>query len=138
MSLTLTKTPAGDDVWGRHRVWVGDVKFDSSYPAGGEAVAAGDFTMGSLMGVQVLGGNAAAAAYMMHFDSANSKLMLTYPTGGATTAPAAVADPIVTTGSATASVVDATTPNITPGRGKELRAATDASTITFRILAVGL
>lgn len=137
MALTFLKTSDGDDVWGRHRSWIGDVTFDASYPAGGEAVTAADFLMGSLMGVYVLGGNAAAAVYLMHFDTANDKLMLAYPTGGATAAPAAVADPVavVTTGALATADPAA---EITPGRGKELLAATDASTLTFRVLAIGL
>lgn len=56
------------------------------------------------------------------------KLLMSYPTGGATAAPAtATPAPLVTTGASTASAVNATTPAITPGVGKACVVNTDFS-----------
>jgi hypothetical protein len=70
------------------------------------------------------------------------KILLTFPSGGAATAPATAATApvgLAATGAATASAVDATRPTVglTPGCGKVLPASCDASTITVFIDAVG-
>ena len=167
MALTLTHLPEFQfSIGGQLTFVVFDVTFDSSYPAGGEAVDADkDLGFGAIAGMQVIGSNAVAAALMLAWDTVNGKLMVHYPTGGAAASPAALADPAqavptvdshasgqtVTARLAGANTIttwlDATalsdTPalahvvsapgNGIPGRGKEVLAATDLTTCTWRI-----
>jgi hypothetical protein len=150
MSLTITRVRS--DVWGKTRAVVADVTFDSSYPAGGELVAKEALGMRTVVeGGQIVGGNAAAAAYLAHFVPSTRKMMLMYPTGGANASPAALADPAgtqaastipaggtpVTSTAANGAIVTNPNPALTPGKGKELLATTDASTLTFRVLFLG-
>lgn len=70
------------------------------------------------------------------------KLLLSFPTGGAATAPATAATApvgLAGTGVSTASAVDATRPTVglTPGCGKACPASMDASTITIFADVVG-
>lgn len=137
MALTLARVLEGANVEGKLRSDCFDVTLDNSYVGGGMVILAATVGFRVLLGARVIGGNAAAGAYNWWWDTANSKLMAFYPTGGATASPAAVADPKVTTGASTASAVDATTPNITPGKGKELLGTTDASTLRVRVQFFG-
>jgi hypothetical protein len=71
------------------------------------------------------------------------KVLFSFPSGGAATAPAAgTTAPVglAATGAATASAVDATRPTVglTPGCGKAAPASCDLSTITIFIDAVGI
>lgn len=142
--------------------WTGS----ASYPAGGYTLDPKPLAgANKVLGVVKLGGNAAAARYLIHWDTANEKMMIIYPTGGAAASPAALADPaqgaptiddhaadqigtipadstpvtstaangaIVTVTAADAHVVSAVGSGV-PGRGKELAASTNASTLTFRL-----
>ena len=137
MALTLAKVDGSEDVWGKHRRVVYDVTLDSSYPAGGEAITAAEVGLRVIEGARFIGFNAAASLMLLAWDPTNGKVIVNYPTGGATAAPAALADPISTTGASTASAVDATQPNITPGRGKEVLATTDLSTLVTRMEFIG-
>lgn len=119
-----------------------DVTFDSSYPTGGElfdhTTIAGRYFK-AIAGVQMVGGNAAAAAYLHQWNSTTRKLQIFYPTGGSAT-PAALADPTTTVPSGAVTVTSAAAqPDLveTAGRGKELANATDASTLSIRVLVFG-
>ena len=136
MGVTLTKLADSLDYWGKHPVVIYDLTPDTSYPSGGYAIAGADIGMKNIDGVQFIGGNAAAGRLIPWWDNVNKKFMLLFPTGGATASPGTVTDPIVSAGSATASAVDTTQPNITPGRGKELLNGVNASASTFRALFI--
>lgn len=149
---TITIDKDSFDVWGKHTHVQADFTFDASYPAGGEALVAGEFMMKTIKGVQVVGKNAAAGRMMFSFDNVNKKLMCFYPTGGATASPGSLADPVPSTPVLT-HVTDstpvlstaaqmpshaATAGTQAPGRGKEVLATTDLSTLTVRLMVIGL
>lgn len=77
MALTITSTDprGGTDVEGSRRVWRGTITFDSSYPTGGEAIAAADFGLAQLHHVQV-SAVGRAGARLVTWDNANSKLQV--------------------------------------------------------------
>lgn len=141
MAATIVLDKDTLDSWGKARVAIATITGDAAgylTASGGIALDAGAFGMKVLRGLYVIGANPVAARLMAAFDPAAVGLRVFYPTGGATAAPAALADPISTTGAATASAVDATQPNITPGRGKEVLDATNLTTATWTVLAVGI
>jgi len=72
--MALTFTEAHKGVQGAVRVWEGTVTFDSSYPTGGEAVAAADFGFNTeiLTVLPVSDTGAEVTAW----DSANSKVLV--------------------------------------------------------------
>ncbi len=78
MGLTQTRVLDGFDTWGVHGVTIRKFTGDSSYPTGGYALTGSNFGFGQkpLEGVQVLGGNAAAAAYRFFWDYVNKKLVI--------------------------------------------------------------
>jgi hypothetical protein len=131
---------------GKLRVESYDVTFDASYPAGGEPfneALIGGKLFKEIEGVSFVGGNAASAAYLFQWDTTNKKIIVSYPTGGGTS-PAAVADPVVAVtvpAGATPVTSDAAQPDLvevlTPGRGKEVAAATDLTSLTVRVQVVG-
>ena len=73
MALTFTKNHSG--VVGNRRVWRGTITFDSSYPTGGEAVAASDFEF-NLTVDHVAVGSCDDAKYHAAWDQTNSKIIL--------------------------------------------------------------
>lgn len=79
MALTFAKlSPSPDTVWGNKRVKFRKVTFDSSYPTGGEAVAAADFGLKQLGSVIVQGAarkSDSTDAVLVSFDHTNSKLV---------------------------------------------------------------
>lgn len=91
-------------VAGNKRVVYTETTFDSSYPTGGEAIAASDFGLTTISSVIVLGGTGvAAAARFFQWDRANSKIVAYNPVTGHThTAPAFAGDAPVFTGAAPA------------------------------------
>jgi hypothetical protein len=139
MALTFTKLADSEDVWGKHRVSVWDVAGDTNYIAGGYALTAANFGMRRIYGAKQIGGNAAAGRLMTHIDTVTASgpfLMFLYPTGSTLASPSAIGDPILNAG-ATAVTASAATGPFAAGRGKELLAATDASSITVRLLVIG-
>lgn len=75
MALTFTKDAEG--VMGDRRYWMGRVAFDSSYPTGGEAVAASDFGFDvSLDSVIVGAGSALVFTKIVRWDPSTSKLTI--------------------------------------------------------------
>lgn len=135
MALSI-KRVGNPTVFGDKRVLLADVTFDNSYAAGGEAYTPQDFGMNLAVELLV---PAPAGGLVFEPDHANNKLKAMYPTGGA--APAALGDPsVVVPAGATGVTSAAAQPNLTEtaGVGKEVAAATDLSSITCRVLAVGV
>jgi hypothetical protein len=113
-----------------------DVTLDNSYTTGGYALTAAQVGLNEIFSVLPAVAVASGNFLQTAWNPATGKLQIFYPTGG-TTAPAAVAQPIVKSGGSTASAVDATTPHITPGAGIEVANATDLSAFTVRMVAFG-
>lgn len=137
MTVTLVKNFEAGNL-GKLRAAVFDVTFDASYPTNGElfdhTVIPGKYFK-AVAGCMHIGGNAAAAAYMYQWNTATRKLQIFYPSGGDQASPAALADPVYTL--VAGGAADNDTIQATPGRGKELANATDASTLSVRLLVFG-
>lgn len=151
MSLSIRRIPDGEDIWGRFKVVFKDLVLDNSYPANGYVINASDVGLKLLYeGVEV-GGNAASGGLLFTLDATSGlgtatidgvpntalKLRAFFPTGGATAAPSSLAAPKVTSGASSATAVNATTPDITPGVAKEVATGADLSTVTIRVRFVG-
>lgn len=135
---TFVPVKGADFTAGRMRGAVYDVTFSSSYTTGGEVFTSDDVGMVSVVGMQQIGGNSAAASLLYEYDTANSKILVLYPSGGGAASPAALADPAITSGAvAVTSAAANGAADLTPGRGKEVAAATNLSTITVRCLFLG-
>ena len=148
MAANITQVKSGEDVWGKHYVRVFDVTLDTSYPnSTGYVINAGDVGLRVITGVTVIGGNKAAGTLIAWPDLLGAgaggaevesvALRLFQPTGGGGANPTTLAAPKVTTGASTASAVDATTPTITPGIGKEVANTADVSAYVYRLQFVG-
>ncbi len=76
MALTLTETTQG--VMGSIRFWLGTIAFDSSYPTGGEALAASDVPgmSTSVQGVLVDSGSAGVATKRIVWDPSAAKFVI--------------------------------------------------------------
>lgn len=74
MPVTITSVPGAKSTSGTIREEFYDIKFDSSYPTGGEPIIAKDFGLLSLYGVSVVGGNTDAMPYRVAFNMSTSKL----------------------------------------------------------------
>lgn len=142
MPLTITRVPDGNDVWGRTNIQYVDIALDNSYPAStGYVVNAQDVGLRLIKGATVVGGNQASGGMVLAFDNGSAagvlktsvNLRVWQPSGGGGTNPTTIADPIVSSGAATASAVDATTPTIRPGRGKECANTANLSAFIFRV-----
>lgn len=142
MSLTFKKIPDGEDLWGRTRVTWFDITLDNSYPnSAGYVINAQDVGLKYIRSAKAVGGNKAAGALLFHFDHgatagvlANSVILRAFqPTGGGGTNPTTLAAPVVSSGASTASAVDATTPTIVPGIGKEVADTGDLSAYIIRV-----
>lgn len=79
MALTIAKYTTPDPLLrlGRGDVvlWVGKITFDNSYPTGGEAVAASDFDLDSIIFLAPAGLSNVATKLVLA-DQANSKLLI--------------------------------------------------------------
>ena len=93
MALTFTKLPNGEDVFGSHRIVFYDVLCDSSYSAGGYAIASADVGLGYLYGAQVLGLNTAGAGFVFQWNQQTGKLQAFV--AGTTSGTIAVTEPAV-------------------------------------------
>ena len=105
-------------------------------PTGGWAKLVG---MRQVVGMTKVGGAAGWAVLDIHYDSANDKLIVIYPSGGGAASPAALADPAITAGAvAVTSNAANGASDLTPGRGKEIANATDLSGLgVLRLLVFG-
>lgn len=138
MALTITVNQR--ELMGRLKYRAGTIDFDSSYPAGGEALSAADLELGEVH----LALFSPSAGLIYEYDHANAKIKATYPTGGAS-APATLTDPaaaVTVPAGATAVTSTAAQPDLTEaltaGRGREVGATTDLSTVTgVRFIAFG-
>lgn len=148
MAATITQVKSGEDVWGKHYVKVFDVTLDTSYPnSTGYVIKAQDVGLRVITGVKVIGGNKAAGALLAWPDLLGTDagggeytsvaLRAFQPTGGGGTNPTTLQAPKVSSGASTASAVDATTPTIVPGIGKEVANTTDLSAYVYRLMFVG-
>jgi hypothetical protein len=136
MALTFTAVPDGENVEGKFRTRMFDVALDNSYVTGGYAITgserrAAPRRQGFRGRHQGHAGQLWRRGPQLRPDQRQADGLL--PNWRSTASPAALAAPKSTSGGATASAVDATTPNITPGQGKEVANATDLSTITLRM-----
>ncbi len=95
MGLTLAKVRGAENVVGSLRSDMYDITFDSSYASGGESLVAAAVGLKNLLGVQFMGGNAAALGYVPYWDSANDKVVMLRT---AATAPTTVSEQISYTG----------------------------------------
>lgn len=100
------------------------ITFDSSYPTGGEALAASAFGLNeiTLMLCET------ASGYMFQYDHSNAKLKAYYPR-------AALTGSLVVSGEA-ATLTDDT--DVAAAAGAEVGNAIDLHTITTRVMAIGV
>ena len=104
MSLTISNTEK--DVWGRSRIVFFDAAFDSSYPTNGEPLVAADIGLASITRLEVSGKN----GYIFEYDYSGSLLKVLYPTANQGVVASGIS---VTSGAASATAVDSTTPTVT-------------------------
>lgn len=110
MALTVSNVDSfSQDIWGRHRVAVVSVTFDTSYATGGESFTPADAGMSEFSFVSISADH--SPAYQFAYDYANKKILVF---GVEQDADAAVTDPF-----------------------DEENAAADLSTVTVRVLCVG-
>lgn len=137
MAMTIVEVNDGIDVFGRHRTGVFDLTYPNPFVAGGIPITAAEFGINRLDGMFFIGGNPASVVLLPGFDTTNSKVMLSYPTGGVAV-PATVdgeIDPIIDAG-AVPVLGDDATGTFQAGRGKEVDAV-DMSGITVRAVVIG-
>lgn len=115
------------------RIGVLDLTGDTSYPAGGYSVTPADFGLTDLIHVAIQAG---PSGLIFEYDYVNQKVIFRYPTGGGSASPAAIADPVGSTGGTAVTASAATLP-IVPGRGKELLATTNVAAVSVRLVAWG-
>lgn len=138
MAATITKVRNGEDVWGKTRVQFVDFTGDTSYPTGGYTISPAAVGMKAIIGADIVGANAAGGNIQASWNNSTGKLMLSYPSGGGATSPAALSDPAIASGAtAVTSAAANGSSDLVPGRGKELAAATNVSTLTFRLQFFG-
>lgn len=77
--MAITWTEEYTTVEGNQRVWVGEGEFDSTYPAGGEVVAASDFNFDLLKDIIISGiavDEATDLGLGVYFDKTAGKIQL--------------------------------------------------------------
>jgi len=139
MALTVTQTGDWSSIEGNQRTGRIQIAFDSAYPSGGEALAAGAFGLRVIEGIDFE--SSGRHGYIYYTDTTlpatSVDVEILCPTGGAT-APTSVAAPTIAPSNTMApSGGDSTTlaththamSAITGGRGIEMGAA-DASSLT--------
>lgn len=125
MSVTLTRVPDGEDIWGRTRVTLFDVALDTSYPlTNGYVINAQDVGLKGFKAAKVVGSNKAGGAVLPVLDLASISspgqlptslaFRLFLPTGGGT-APATLTAPVG--GSAGAITIAGTATGTIPAGG---------------------
>lgn len=132
--MAITKTQRVHN-YSYSRIGILDLALDNAYPTGGYSLTPADFGLNDVIHVAI---EHMVSGLVFRYDYANRKLMAFYPTGGATASPATPAAPQVTSGASSATAVNATTPALTPGQGKELPNNADLSGVTsLRVVAWG-
>jgi len=77
MAITLTRLKEGYNIEGKFQSQIVDVTFDSSYPTGGEPVAAKDIGLSIIHGARQIGAkNATSAGYVVQWDYDDKKLIV--------------------------------------------------------------
>jgi hypothetical protein len=136
MPLTVSLTGDWLESVGSKRAVNGKITFDSSYPTGGESLTPANIGLGVIDNIDFSQG---VGGLVFRYDYANKKVMAFYPTGGSA-APAALADPVTSVPSGATTVTStAAQPDLTEtaGRGKEVAASTDLSSIAVEFRATG-
>lgn len=113
MALTktqITNPRRGVDVFGLHKVWVGEITFDSSYATGGEELKKADFGFAQGTSFVFINPVTAGAAFSFGYDYANEKLVAYWGDNA----------------------------NAAAARFVEVAAATDLSAIKVRVMAMGV
>lgn len=119
MGLTITNKEFS--VFGTKRVVFCDIAFDASYPTGGESLTPSDLGLSVATHVQIAGNS----GYIFEYDYTNEKVKAMTPTANQGVAATGANQPDVSSGSATASAVDTTTPTVTVPAG--FRSEVDAA-----------
>ena len=101
-----------------------DITFDSSYPTGGEALAASAFGLNNI-DIMLC---ETASGYMFQYDYANAKLKAFYPR-------AALTGSLVVAESAATLTGDT---DVAAAAGAEVTSTADLHTITTRVMAIGI
>lgn len=101
-----------------------DITFDSSYPTGGEALAASAFGLNNI-DIMLC---ETASGYMFQYDYANAKLKAFYPRA-ALTGSLDVAESAATLTGDT---------DVAAAAGAEVTSTADLHTITTRVMAIGI
>ena len=101
-----------------------DITFDSSYPTGGEALAASAFGLNNI-DIMLC---ETALGYMFQYDYANAKLKAFYPR-------AALSGSLVVAESAATLTGDT---DVAAAAGAEVTSTADLHTITTRVMAIGI
>lgn len=130
--MALTASLKQRSVFGDKQVRFVDVTFDSSYPTGGETLAASLVDLNKIEFVLA----APAAGLVFEYDHANDKLKAIFPSGGVDAAPTSLSAPTIT-GTGTAVTGATAAGEFTPGIGKEVGNTADLSSVTTRVLVVG-
>src|SRR6185437_12020102 len=134
VTITIVKDYANVSL-GNLRGTLADVALDTSYPAGGYAIAASALALRNILGADVKGGNPAAKVLLYHWDTTNGKLMCIFPSGGGGAAPTSLANAAIATGATTVTSAAANgASDLLPGQGVEVGATANLSTITVRAL----
>lgn len=124
------------DVFGNKRVHSGQITFDSSYPAGGEALTPETLGLHVVESFYAVG----AAGFYFEYDYTNKKLLVKCPGVVTTAAGAGILDDFPLSGvAATAASIGLTAGNATTRFGGMVEVAdtVDLSTITCRFIASG-
>ena len=101
-----------------------DITFDSSYPTGGESLAASAFGLNNI-DIMLC---ETASGYMFQYDYANAKLKAFYPR-------AALTGSLVVAESAATLTGDT---DVAAAAGAEVTSTADLHTITTRVMAIGI
>lgn len=159
MAFSATKVKDSNDSWGKHNVVMYDIAI-GTYATGGVSVSPAKVGLKSIRGAQIIGGNAAAAGYVVRWDTTNKKLVAGRGAGVAHTHDlllknAAVADAAGTRVNAGANLLGANTGgdltvtggganggivSATPAAAAfaEVSNGVDLTSVTVRVLFIGI
>lgn len=124
---------------GNLRGTIADVTFDSSYPTGGELLAPELLGLHSLDFFEV----DANPGYTFKYDYTNKKILVYFPRGAisstlAVSAHASGATPVTSDGATMAAHTLTGVAGVAAGAGQEVTNTTNLSTLSIRILAMGV
>lgn len=115
-----------------------DITFDSSYATGGEALTAAQLGLNALDIILC----ETRSGYMFQYDHTNAKLQAYYPRAAVTGTLAASVDsgatPVTSSAANGAVITLSGNPAVAAAAGAEVTASTNLSTITTRIVAIGI